>query len=301
MACYHPVVVPIKRKSLSGRGVYDELEVGCGVCLGCRAEQARDWAVRIMHELEMHESAWFVTLTYSNEELPENGSLRPEDLRGFFKALRRQYKEVRYYVCGEYGEISQRPHYHAVLFGPDFLDRSAVRSSGASDVWRSECLERAWPYGLSEFGSVNYASASYVAGYVQKKVTARQDPEAYLRVDDETGELVYVEREFARMSLRPALGRRWLRQFWSDVYPRDFIVMNGREYRPPRYYDKLMDGDCRSDEPCFAGKCEVHKRLMMEVREKRIGEHEDVSEYHRQAREKAHEARSRLFASRSGV
>lgn len=300
MACYGPSMVPIRRK---GSRVSYLQEVPCGHCLGCRAEQARQWSVRIMHEQQMHDFSWFVTLTYSDENIPDYGSLDPQDFRGFIRALRREHKvgSISYFGCGEYGELTQRPHYHAVLFGPEFLDRYVIPSDSAFKVWRSASLERFWPHGLSELGTVTRSSASYVAGYVRKKVARKVNGDHYTRVDPDTGELVELEKEFSRMSLRPAIGKRWLRRYWQDVYPRDFVVVDGGEYKPPRYYDKLMDEDCGKDEPCFAGSCEIHKRMMMEVREKRYEEMEDLDEYTLNAKRVKHERRIEMYGQRVGI
>ena len=261
--------------------------VPCGGCIGCRSRQAAEWTMRIMHERRMHEHAWFLTLTYSDEELPDNGSLCAKDFQKFFKAVRRKHeaKSVRYFGCGEYGESTKRPHYHAVLFGCNFVDRSIIRDSRNGPVWRSESLDRFWGHGISEFGSVTNASSAYVAGYVRKKVSKKIYPEAYERVDALTGEIVEIEQEFSRMSLKPAIGRDWIQRYWEDVYPRDFVVMDGKEYRPPRYYDKFMDAE--------------HPDVMMEVRAKRYEEIKEVTDYELNAREVTHMARVGLFENRS--
>lgn len=291
MPCYHPVDVRVKRKPFRPGGVrvLDEQTVPCGRCLGCRADQARQWSIRILHECQMHEAAWFATLTYEDERIPENGSLDPEDLRGFFKSLRREEPAgtVSYYACGEYGERTQRPHYHAVLFGPEFLDRRVLCDRGSSRVWRSSSLEAHWPYGMCELGTVTPASAAYVAGYVRKKVSRKVNPDHYTRVDPDTGELVELEPEFSRMSLRPAIGRRWIERYWKEVYPADRVVVQGFETKPPRYYDKWMD--------------ENHPRVMMEVRERRYEEAQDLSEYTLDSKERIHEARVGLFQRRDAV
>ncbi len=237
----------------------------------------------------MHEHAWFLTLTYTDQELPDNGSLDPQHIRAFFKAMRRDApaQTISYYACGEYGDRTQRPHYHAVLFGVDFLDRSIIRHSGGAPVWRSETLDSYWSHGLSEFGTVSAASAAYVAGYVRKKVNKRVYPDAYVRVDDETGELVDIEPEFARMSLKPAIGRRWIEKNWRDVYPRDSVVIDGFEGKPPRYYDKWLE----AHDP----------EMAMVVRGQRIDAQEELSPYTRKAKEKIHEAQVSLFQGRGAV
>jgi hypothetical protein len=237
----------------------------------------------------MHDTAWFLTLTYDNERIPINGSLNPHHLRAFFKTLRRDRpaKTTSYYACGEYGDTTKRPHYHAVLFGAPFLDKYLWRDHPTAPVWRSQSLESYWPHGHSEFSTVTPASAAYVAGYVQKKLTNRQNPDAYLRVDDETGELFEITPEFNRMSLRPAIGRRWIEKYWRDVYPLDRVVMKGREYRPPRYYDKWMD--------------DHHPDIMIQVRLKRDQEAEYLPDEKLTGMETNHKARNALFSKRNKV
>ncbi len=234
MPCYHPISLALPRKN--DPLVTDQQTLPCGNCLGCRSEQARQWAVRMMHETHVHDSNLFVTLTYDEKEIPENGSLCPKHLSKFVKDLRKKGQEFSYYGCGEYGERTHRPHYHVCLFGARFSDaRSGLDFSRPSIRW-SESLEDIWGRGKTEFGTVTMASASYVAGYVRKKVA-----EAGVPVNMKTGEL--LEKEFARMSLNPAIGRDWIAVYWRDVYPRDYVVVDGQECKPPRYYDKYMAFD----------------------------------------------------------
>lgn len=283
MPCFHPVEVGIRRKSLyCDRGVKDLQIVPCGNCIGCRAEQSRQWAVRMMHESRMHESNLFLTLTYDEENIGD-GSLRPQDLSGFIRNLRKRHPERKFsfFGCGEYGERTQRPHYHALLFGFDFLDRHSSVDVGRGDVWGSETLGILWGNGRTEIGSVTMASASYVAGYITKKIKPRD----YNRANPITGELLCPE--FARMSLRPAIGRRWIEKYWSDVYPRDFVVVDGRQCKPPRYYDKFMD--------------QQHPHIMEEVRQTRCNEAIPISEYSLLAAEKMAQSRQELFQARIAI
>ena len=291
--CHHPSRVGIRRKSVFGnrRIAYTQV-VPCGSCLGCRAEQARQWMVRMMHESEMHDHAWFVTLTYNDEALPENGSLRPKDLSLFLKALRREFgRGISFYGCGEYGESTKRAHYHAVLFGVEFLDRYRDPDPRRDGIWRSETLERLWGRGITEFGTVTYGSCSYVAGYVRKKVGEDGRNTAY--VNPLTGEVLVAP--FARMSLRPAIGRRWIERYWKDVYPRDFVVVNGVEAKPPRYYDKFMD--LEDDK----GGTHERRMIMEAVREKRWSEMVEYDKYTLNAKEEIAKARINLHEQRDAV
>lgn len=243
----------------------------------------------MVHEGQVHSPAWMVTLTYSPEKVPDHGTLNPRDPTLFVKRLRRKFPEERisYYLCGEYGETTARPHYHAVLYGARFLDRDELTSRHGAPVYRSDSLEAAWKNGLCEFTGLTYGAARYVAAYVRKKVRQRDDPNHYVRVDPRTGELVELEREYGRMSRRPALGRRWIERYWRDVYPRDFVVMDGQEMKPPRYYDKWMEAH--------------HPRIMLDVKQRRVEELVELEEATLEGMEKSHHARVALFQGRSAV
>lgn len=218
------------------------LRLPCGRCVGCRLEKSRQWAVRIMHEASLWPSSVFATFTYSDENVPEDGSLDKRDMQLFFKRLRRRREPdiIRYYHSGEYGEHTGRPHYHAILFNVDFPDRRQWREELGNLSWRSDELESLWTLGHSEFGSVTFESAAYVAGYVMKKVTGPPAAEHYQRVHFRTGELVPIEPEYATMSRGAALGRGWMEQWADEVYPLDRVNVRGRDCKPPRAYDRML-------------------------------------------------------------
>lgn len=189
--------------------------------------------MRCLHEAKCHTSNSFVTLTYDDGHLPEDGSLDRRHFRYFMDRLRKHvgYSKVRYFHCGEYGDRSGRPHYHALLFG--YRPADARRAAGGSDkpYWRSVELEELWGLGRVLGGEVEFESAAYVARYVTKKVTGPRAKEHY------GGR----EPEYATMSRRPGIGKVWFEQFANDVYPADEVVSRGFPARPPRFYDKLLE------------------------------------------------------------
>ncbi len=197
-----------------------------------------------MHEAQMYADNSFVTLTYDDDHLPVGGQLCLADFQCFMKRLRKAIspRKVRFFHCGEYGEELGRPHYHALLFGFDFEDKVLWSVRNEFPVWRSSVLESLWPLGQSEIGSVSFESAAYVARYVTKKVTGAAAAAHYERVDESTGEVFQAVPEYATMSRRPGIGRSWLEEFHSDVYPRDHVVSRGGEAKPPRYYDQWYAG-----------------------------------------------------------
>lgn len=106
----------------------EEMIVPCGRCVNCRIAHSREWATRIIHEASMYDDTGFVTLTYDDEHLPEDGGLRKKDFQDFLKLLRYHLGDVKikYYMCGEYGEKNHRPHYHAIMFGVGYNHRKLV-------------------------------------------------------------------------------------------------------------------------------------------------------------------------------
>lgn len=217
--------------------------LSCGQCIGCRLERSRQWAIRCMHEAQLHESNCFITLTYENAQLPSGGSLVKQHFQKFIKRLRKANPSriIRYFHCGEYGENLFRPHYHAIIFGYDFQDKILFSQKNEINLFTSEKLSKLWTYGFSSIGDVTFESAAYVARYVLKKISGVSAEEHYTKLIIETGELVSLLPEYTTMSLKPAIGKLWYEQYQSDVFPSDEIIMRGKRLKPPKYYDKLYD------------------------------------------------------------
>lgn len=157
---------------------------GCGQCMPCRVNRRRLWSHRLLLESFKHSEACFVTLTYADEHLPPSGSVSRKAVQGFLKRLRDRIhpRRIRFYAVGEYGELTQRPHYHLALFG-------------IGPVEASDLVPKAWPFGGVHIGDLSPASASYLARYVTKKWTRPDEPG-----------LAGRSPEFATMSLKPGIG-----------------------------------------------------------------------------------------------
>lgn len=254
-----------------------EIKLPCGRCIGCRLERSRQWAVRCMHEAQLHEDNCFVTLTYDDNHLRtksalptrltiaqdarlnrantahvnrvdnaqravRGGGLSIQDHQRFIKRLRKHIdpRTVRFYGCGEYGEKLGRPHYHYILFGYNFPDRVVRTEREGIRTYTSQILQKLWPYGYSEIGNVTFESCAYVARYVMKKVTGNAADQHY-RHTDEAGNDYWIQPEFNVMSRRPGIAHDWFKQYHMDVYSQDAVVLaGGIKMKPPRYYDELL-------------------------------------------------------------
>lgn len=168
----------------------------CGQCVPCRINRKRLWTHRILLETKCHPYSAFVTLTYDDENLPHGGTLDPDHARDWLKRFRKavEPQRVRYYLVGEYGEKSGRPHYHAAIFGYAGCYHGRTRRL-ESCCPTCEVVRKSWGMGRVDVGIVESASAQYLAGYTVKKMTRHDDPR-----------LEGKHPEFARMSLKPGIG-----------------------------------------------------------------------------------------------
>nr|WAE43613.1 MAG: replication initiator protein [Microviridae sp.] len=208
MKCISPVC-------LQDPGTGGVMSVPCGRCMPCRVNRTQEWSVRILHESKLHDFNIFVTLTYSDEFLPENGSLCKSDLQLFFKRLRK-YKSFRYYACGEYGENYFRPHYHIIFFGISPNDRRII--------------ERCWSKGIVHVGMLTEQSARYCAKYVQKQLFGPSVAKYEGR-----------DREFSLMSRKPGIGFKFAKMYVDNWLQKGYLIVNGSKRPIPRGYIYKMD------------------------------------------------------------
>lgn len=219
----------------------------CGQCTGCRLERSRQWAIRMMNEADLHSDNCFITLTFDDEHLLQRDapmSLDKRDFQLFMKRLRKRFSNVRYFMCGEYGDKFKRPHYHAILFGIDFGDKQLYKIKDGMRYYTSPTLSDLWSFGFNVITSVTFDTCAYVARYIMKKQLGKDAWKAYFDyVDEDTGELVGLRiPEYTTMSRRSGIGKVWLDKYLQDVYPRDKIFMRGRGFsKPPKYYDSLYE------------------------------------------------------------
>ena len=161
------------------------IPVPCRKCASCKCDYARDWSNRMILELQDHEHAMFLTLTYNDAHLPisEKGfpTLDKRDVQLFFKRLRKYLGDtrIRYYLAGEYGSQTHRPHYHAIIYGIGLDTFSDLVFRGYNKLghpyFTSPTLESIWANGFISFSSVTWRTCNYVSRYVLKKQAERED------------------------------------------------------------------------------------------------------------------------------
>lgn len=220
----------------------------CGRCPSCLKAYSKQWSVRLMLESLFHEDMCFITLTYSDENLPGDHRVHKDELQRFMKRLRIAYpdKIIRYFGCGEYGEQTHRPHYHMILFGINFDDGQAVSFNELKQpVKDSPKLLKIWKLGHVSVGEVTPESCAYVARYsLKKKITLNKEK------DD----------SFIMMSTHPGLGSAFYESKKELLYLSDRIYSSSfHGVAIPRYFDKLAENDSQVSD-MFA-RCK-EKRLL---------------------------------------
>lgn len=233
--------------------------------------------MRITHEASFHEENSFLTLTYSDNNIPPHGSLRYDDLTRFVQRLKIDLKRktgtvIKYYAVGEYGDRSLRPHYHACLFGHAFLDQRIVVATTPHLLWTNPYLERIWGLGQVRVGALDFATARYTASYITKKLRAKQK---YVRTDEQTGELIAVEQPKAFMSRN--IGKDWWNQWGHQLKDHDHVVINGQRGKPPKAYDRWLG--------------EVDEQELERIKNQRIAAAPSVTDQQRHARARNAHAR----------
>lgn len=264
MSCTHPrlgvrrpdgSVLVVSRSDYIFRPVLGEkMWLPCNSCIACRLRRSREWALRCMYEASKYPLNCFVTLTYKDEFVPSvDGfhTLCKADFVRFMKRLRAdQGPKIRFFQCGEYGEVCRvcgksryyckcqqfvktlgRPHHHVAFFNFDFIDKIFFQRKKGIALYRSAILERLWPFGYSSISDLTFESAAYIAAYCVKKINGKLA----------AGHYEGREPEYNTMSRRPGIAHDFVADYYADIYPKDNIHFRGKEFRPPRYFDKVFD------------------------------------------------------------
>ena len=268
MRCPTPISIKDKSDANPKGKASKRITVPCGKCGNCRRARRNQWAFRLQQELKDSENAYFITLTYNDERLPQfvsnetgevKSNLRKEDLQKFIKRLReQQYRQTnqrkfRYYAVGEYGTETDRAHYHFIGFN---IDRIII-----------DKLNVIWGLGLHHVGTVTEGSILYVAKYHVNR---------NMRKEAEEGEIGYYEKdkliieegirqpEFATMSKRPAIGHGYIKRnyHWHIDNLNSYVIQNGYKKAIPRYYKDKIFQDL--DKEALTNKTEKQMEEMYE-------------------------------------
>jgi len=240
MACDSPLSIkynpPIP--SSSGGLIY-YFPADCGKCLPCLIKRKAQWSYRMVEEMRISSSAYFVTLTYEEKNVPwaeEGYTVNKNDHFAFIKELKRLEKpkqlkqrnyisehelykfrtgqssgqKLKYYGISEYGDRLGRPHWHYILFNVRDIDN--IRS--------------AWALGRVQVDDCNINTIDYVLKYMVK---------------DHSGN-THIERErelsFMSKGLGLNIADQQFQQHIKQEHANQVLNQRGSKVALPRYYRK---------------------------------------------------------------
>lgn len=236
MDCWYPITVSRHNNYKGSDGllythVYGKMQVPCGRCPACRRRKQNEWAFRIMEEVKYCKLSAFITLTYSDENLPISdlgiATLCPDHLSTFNKNLRYDLSypdpnhpdkvlSYRFFACGEYGDQFERPHMHLMIFYNGPFDHDQIKAY----------VESRWIHGFIDYEvGVTAGRAKYIAKYSMKQVGFDYED---------------AVPPFARMSRRPGIGKKFLDMLDYSKFRKlqqwHVHDYQGTPYTLPRYY-----------------------------------------------------------------
>lgn len=225
MLCENPFYV--KNENFENLPKHLELlRVPCGKCLFCRLEHAKEWGLRCALEWFTNKDSdcYFLTLTYSN--IFNDNKLHKEHIQKFIKRLKSLNRNVKfkYFVCGEYGENTHRPHYHLLIFGLNLGKLTFYKMSGLNALYFSDKLNKIWKFGFVVIGSLTFDSAFYTARYSLKK--------------NKIDETIQLQSQ--------GIGKSYFLENYKQIIKNGYISFRGIKYKIPRYflfrlYKKMVD------------------------------------------------------------
>jgi hypothetical protein len=234
--------------------------------MACRVNRTKEWGVRLLQEAASYNENSFLTLTYSDDKIPPGATLVKKDYQDFMKRLRKWLDptKIKFYMCGEYGPKTHRPHYHAIIFGYMPSDLRTAMIKKKRPIYYSPSLMNLWPYGMNTVGTVTYESCRYVAQYIVDKLNGKK------------GKEYYGEREPPFSLMSKGLGKKWLEAHRDQVVKNASMTFEGHRISIPRYYKKMLQQDLSEELEYQAGECEEQERKRIQERADR-----EFKTYHR--------------------
>lgn len=258
----------------------DYVVLPCGHCAGCQLSYSKQWAARCLAELQYCDSAYFLTLTYSDEHIPLSGdnvtgevhqTLCKRDWQLFMKRLRKEFddQKLRMFACGEYGDCTMRPHIHAIVFGLKIPDKDLKLykyDPRGYNLYNCDRVNKCWTVtkngkstgelkGHVVIGDVTYKTCAYVARYCTKKMYGKK---AQFYKD------MNIEPPFLIMSRNPGIGAQYYednKKKFLDSQELYFSGTGGTKFTLPKYFvNRLL-----LDFPDEGAKIKENRRLAAEA------------------------------------
>lgn len=199
---------------------YKVFLIPCGKCPNCLKRKSQEWTSRLLKEKENFKYSYFITFTYDDDHLTD---INKRDLQLFLKRYRKHFNndgdfKLKYYITGEYGETTNRSHYHAILFQNKPIPESTMYFY-ANNLYYCSLISQIWSLGnVLVSKQVNERSIKYTITYTLKKLG---------------------ETKVNIMS--KGLGLNFLNEHKEDIKKYDgFYISDGYKQRFPSYFRRKL-------------------------------------------------------------
>lgn len=258
MPCFSPLTVIEAGSVVKGKLYNNAVRVGCGKCADCKHRRVNDWVFRLREEQKISSSSLFITLTYNNTHVPRTEknlkTLHKRHYQLFMKLLRKKNTEkLVYYMCGEYGGQTSRPHYHAIIF----------------NVKDKEDIQKSWKYGDVYIDEVNSNTIAYTCKYIDKE---KQIPR--FKGDDRVKEYSAMSNNIGKSYVTPKTIEYHNRSLDNNY----IATQEGYKIALPRYYRKLLycDSFIKQQTKHIQKLTEKSEKLNIEYYEKKGKHYEEI-------------------------
>lgn len=301
--CDSPYNVKLTNEKSLKLGV-NNIPVPCGRCLNCKQRRVAQWSIRLMKEMEVSTSAYFVTLTYDPLHVPitENGFMtllknskqnekanEIEKLRytGSDRSLQAFFKRLRYYEL-EYRDLYDRKikkvikrknikyygcgEYGSVRRRPHYhiiifnlSSEESIRKAWATADVRNGITVDWIPFGGYDIGEVNNNTIDYCLKYICKDNWNRMH-----KNDDRVKEFSLMSKGLGINFITPEI-----ESFYNKRLDLNYTInQKGHKVPMPRYFrDKMMTEETKEDS---MGIIKRAVELERDKEEKRLGKNYDL-------------------------
>lgn len=196
--CLYPKLLPNKKYTKTKKNggnippVIDQrvlkVPIGCGNCIECTKQKARNWQIRLSEEVKRMTNGKFVTLTFRTEALvklaeehkelsgyPLDNQIATTAVRRFLERWRKKYKtSVRHWLVTELGhKNTEHLHLHGILW-------TDANGEDVQQLWQYGHIWRGYEQepkvnGWSKKLYVNQATVTYITKYINKVDTVHQN------------------------------------------------------------------------------------------------------------------------------
>lgn len=237
------------------------MKIPCGKCFACLQRYKMSWANRLIEHSRSFQNKYFCDLTYDELSLPvintDTNVIKPfssyignsalhlsdtdydnlyptldkEEVVRFIKRFRKRFPfKFSYWLCGEYGEHFDRPHYHFLLF---IHDNTITVSR--DDI--SSFIAETWQHGYNTVFPVSDKDIRYTCKYSLKQ-----------QMDEKSN----VQKPF--MLCSKGIGKNYLElyetfSFHDDSVERVYYPLNRKtkSYMPRYWRDVLFSEQTRKE------------------------------------------------------